>query len=168
MQQNKLPVELSDNRYQTLFWKYQQQRYIECDGKYPWTPFQNEFSAMTEKQRGIIDCIEFCNNDEELRIIDYKKNEHETDMESLYFYAILLEDFLFEMNWEDLKLKEICCYYYSIGKLDIQKYNKNKRNVIDRKINDIQDRIRNLNFHCVEESCLKCNFKIICEIEKMR
>ena len=39
--------------------------------------------------------------------IDYKKNKSETDLESLYFYATLLEDYMFEMNWEDLNIKEI-------------------------------------------------------------
>ena len=52
---------------------------------------------MTDKQRGIIDCLEFINCDEELRLVDYKKNKSRTDLESLCFYAILLGDFMIEI-----------------------------------------------------------------------
>ncbi|MHA1187845.1 MAG: PD-(D/E)XK nuclease family protein [Candidatus Heimdallarchaeota archaeon] len=168
IQQNIQPGEFLENRFHSYFWKYQRQRYLECDGKYPWMPFQIEFSAMTEKQRGIIDCIEFCNNDEELLIIDYKKNEHETDIESLYFYVILLENFLFEMNWEGLRIKEIGNYYYFTGKLETQKINSNKKEKIKRKICTIQEKIKNLELHGIEGSCAACNFKIICKIEGIR
>jgi len=166
--QNTLPDELAGHHYHSLFWRYQQQRFSESEGKYPWLPFQIEFSAMTEKQRGIIDCIEFINNDEDLRIIDYKKNEHETDVESLYFYVALLEDFFSEMNWEGLKIKEVGCYYYNTGKLCVQTYNKNYLKKIEKKIAIIQEKIRNMNLHCNENSCLSCDFKIICKIKNIR
>jgi len=168
IQQNIQPDEFIENRYYSYFWKYQRQRYLECDGKYPWMPFQTELSAMSEKQRGIIDCLEFINNDEEIRLIDYKKNKNGTDFESLYFYANLFDDFKFEMNWEGIEIKEIGYYYYSSGELAVQKYNINLKEKISDKIRSIQEKIKNIEFKCVKKSCINCNFKIICEIEKMR
>ncbi len=162
------PKELGNNSYYTSFWKYQQQRFQESEGRFSWFPFQTELSAMTEKQRGIIDCLEFINNDEEIRLIDYKKNKNRTDFESLYFYAILFDDFKFEMNWEGIEIKEIGYYYYSSGELVVQKYNINLRGKISDKIRSIQEKIKNIEFRCVKKSCIYCNFKIICEIEKMR
>lgn len=69
------------------------QRHLDSKGEYLWLPFQNESPAMTKTQRGIIDYIEYINNDEELRIVDYKKSKNDNDLESLYFYANLLGDF---------------------------------------------------------------------------
>ncbi len=123
---------------------------------------------MTEKQRGIIDCLEFTNSDEELRLIDYKKNKNETDLETLYFYAILLEEFMWEKNWEDLFLKEVGCYYYSTGELMVEKFNIDSKNKMEEKIQDSLEEIKNGNFEFNHRSCNNCNFKIVCEIERMR
>ena len=161
IKRNSLPPELLTKPVYSLFWKYQQQRYKESLENYSWYPLVTEFNIMNKSQRGIIDCVEFINNDEELRIIDYKKNKHKNDLESLYFYAFLLDDYLIEMNWDGLTIKEIGCYYYLNGELNIEEYNFTIKNKITKKLNEIKKE----NFILKKENCERCDLQIVCKIQ---
>ena len=133
-----------------------------------WKPLQTEFAVMTKKQRGIIDSIEFINNNGELRILDYKKNKHPNDRELLYFYANLLEDFMGELDWEDLVVTEIGCYYYQAGNLYLEKYDLDEQKDMKEKIKAITNEIENENLPLIKDNCSNCQYQMICKIEENR
>ena len=165
IENNLVPKEFAVEHIKLLFWKYQQIRYQKSIGEFSWTPLWTELSIMSKTQRGIIDCIELTNNDEELRIIDYKKNKHKNDLESLYFYALLLEDYMNEMNCEGLKIGEIGCYYYLNGELNVEEYDFVIKNKIIEKINCILIEIRSENFILKKANCSNCVLQIVCKIQ---
>jgi len=166
IENNLVPKKLADELIKLLFWRYQQTRYQKSIGEFSWTPLWTELSIMSKTQRGIIDCIELINNDEELRIIDYKKNKYKNDLKSLYFYALLLEDYMNEMSWDGLTIKEIGCYYYLNGKLSVKKYDFDIRNKTKEKMNFILNEIKNEIFISQNNECNHCDLKVICQIER--
>ena len=86
----------------------------------------------------------------------------------MYFYAILLEDFIIELDWEDLDISEIGCYYYQKGVLSVERIDLELKKEIRNKINSALEIIRREELVLQDRSCDKCNLKVICDIEKMR
>ncbi len=161
-----IPPEIKAKKELLNFWNYQQQRYITCRGTYYWKPLYTELALMTKKQRGIVDCLEIINENGDLRLIDYKKSQNSMDFEALQFYALLVEEFMIENNWEDLTLKEVGCYYYSIGKLEVQPYPSGLKKVVENKIQQILQKIEAENFFLKKESCAQCQLRMICHIDQ--
>ena len=168
IKKNSIEPKLLADPIHSLFWKYQLQRYKENIGKYPWQPLVTEFNIMIESQRGIIDSIDFINNDEELRLIDYKTEKQKGDLEALYFYAILLDDFMEEKNWDGLEISEVGCYYYINGELSVVDYKYKMKEKLLEKILSTLEKIKEENFELKSNSCYKCDLKIICGIVKGR
>jgi len=162
------PVEIQEDNVKLLYWVIQQEKYLEAKKLYYWYPFATELRLMTEKQRGIIDCLELCETKNGLRLLDYKPTPEPNDELTLLFYANLLNDYRLE-NVEDerfdYKVIEIGNYYYQMGVSEIYNLTEMKNSVFNKTFSNMLEEITNENFYPNKSSCWNCNFRIICKIE---
>lgn len=163
------PKEIASNQIKLLFWLYQQRKYFE-DTDY-WIPVQTELRLMTERQRGIIDCVELCKNKIGLRIIDYKSEPHQSDKLALVFYANLLNAFRAENKEYDeflYDVVEIGCYYYESGIMMMFELKVDELFSFQESYQQILSEISQEKFPLIETSCWNCRLTDVCKIEKRR
>ena len=160
------PDEIASNQIKLLYWQYQQKKYF--DDPEHWIPFQMELRLMTERQRGIIDCVEVCSDKNGLRIIDYKSKPHSTDKQALLFYANLLNEYRIE-NWDYDNLlynsAEMSCYYYVSGEERIYTLREQDLVVFKELLSNIFDEISNEEF-TFKTTCFNCDYLDICQIQR--
>ncbi|MBY8995177.1 MAG: PD-(D/E)XK nuclease family protein [Candidatus Heimdallarchaeota archaeon] len=165
---NKIPVTLENNPKKRLFWLKQREKYEQLQDKVLWLPYARELKLMTDRQRGKIDCIEFCSEDQGLRVIDYKPHPSDTDEETLLFYSNLLFEYNLFNNIESPEITEMGCYYYNLGKYDIQKITSEKLLHIDEKISSLIEEISKEDFSLNKTNCNFCLYPRVCKIEQLR
>ncbi|MGC9780055.1 MAG: PD-(D/E)XK nuclease family protein [Candidatus Heimdallarchaeota archaeon] len=165
------PEEISEDSIKLLYWINQQEKYIAAKDDCYWYPVEREVRLMTEKKRGQIDCIEFCEDKFGLRLIDYKPNPEPNDQLLLLFYATLYNEYQLEnpnkdgLNYEVL---EVGCYYYEMGIKEIFDLIEVNKKTFDSFFKEILEKIANNKFFIKKSSCWNCNYKYACNIEQRR
>jgi len=165
---NKIPIFKKNKTKKRMFWLKQRERYQLLPDKDLWLPYDRELKLMTEKQRGKIDCIEFCLNGDGLRVIDYKPQPSETDEETVLFYSNLLIEYDLENDLDIPEITEVGCYYYNLGEYVIKKITNEQLLQISEKVSSVLEEINKENFSLDKSTCDKCSYPYICEIERMR
>jgi len=167
--ENNPPPEIATNQVKLLYWLNQQKKYYQ-EGDF-WKPLATEASLMTEKQRGIIDCIKISTKNDGIQIIDYKPEPHPNDQITLLFYANLVNEYRKENVEEDSYLynvAEVGCYYYSQGREKIRKLDAKELNQFKNKLSKIQNNVLAEKFNFNKYYCLNCEYYKTCKIEELR
>jgi len=163
------PEEIQVDNVKLLYWVIQQEKYLKAKEHYYWYPFATEVRLMTEKQRGIIDCLELCETKNGLRLLDYKSTPESNDELTLLFYSNLLNDYRME-NVEDdrfdYEVVEIGNYYYQISKRKIYNLTEEHNSSFVRIFKNTIENIVKEEFYRNKNSCWNCDFRIICKIEE--
>ncbi|MGC9778131.1 MAG: PD-(D/E)XK nuclease family protein [Candidatus Heimdallarchaeota archaeon] len=163
-----MPENFKKDNPRGIFWLKQREKFHQLQNKNLWFPFKTEFKIMTEKQRGIIDCIEFCMDGESLRLIDYKPKPHVNDMESILFYCNLLYEYQLTNDLDIPEIKEAGCYYYRLGEYQLIKLTNKQYQQISEKISNVLEEIRNVNLTFNKSNCYNCQYPDVCKIEQLR
>ena len=163
------PEEIANHRIKSPYWDHQQKKYFEDTDH--WAPVHTELRLMTERQRGIIDCVEFSNTKKGFKLIDYKPEPSPNDKQSLIFYLNLCNEFRKENKDDDRLLYdivEIGCYYYQTGEERIFDIQEEELNLFEERMKQIILEIKQENLPLNRDSCVNCNLKMVCKIEESR
>ena len=162
------PVEIQEDNVKLLYWVIQQEKYLEAKKLYYWYPFATEVRLMTEKHRGIIDCLELCETKSGLRLLDYKPTPEPNDELTILFYANLLNDYRLENSEEerfDYEVVELGNYYYQMGVRKIYNLSEDNNSSFESIFENILEEIAYEEFYPNTKSCWNCDFRIICKLE---
>lgn len=165
---NKFPEILSNNKAKSIYWFIQRDRFHQLENKNLWAPFKSEFKIMSEKQRGSIDCLEFCSRDENFSLLDYKRKPYTNDKELLLFYLVLLQDYIIENDLDIPEISLIGCYYYETGRYRTFNINEDEIQFFNKKLDKIRQDILEVNLEFKENNCINCRYTDICKIEQLR
>ncbi len=163
------PEDIASNPIKSRYWDYQQKKYFEKAEH--WAPMHTELQLMSERQRGIIDCVEVCEDKEGLRIIDYKSKPHQSDKIALVFYANLFNTFRAENKEYDeflYDVVEIGCYYYKSGIERIFELKVDDLLFFQEDFQRILAEISQEKFPLIKTSCWNCRLTDVCKIEERR
>ena len=167
----KPPEEIQTDDIKLLYWIIQQEKYLKEKDESFWFPYATEIQLMTEKQRGVIDCLEHIKNKKGLRIIDYKSKPSVFDKQLLLFYANLIIEYRLE-NWDEdqiiFDIEEVGCYYYELGIEKIYEIKNSDIQIFQVLLREICEKITNLELHFEKKSCIGCEYYDICKIEQKR
>ena len=158
------PAELMNDQIKRLFWHYQQTKYFTSPDY--WIPYRTEVRLMTEHQRGVIDCVELCDDKYGLRIIDYKARPSPQDRQELLFYATLMNAFQEdkEEDWIEYDILEVGCYYYLSGEERVYEITQEDLSSFSTFLQRIIDEISKENFSAKKSPCSDCKLKELCKL----
>ncbi|RLI71155.1 MAG: hypothetical protein DRP02_05570 [Candidatus Gerdarchaeota archaeon] len=160
----KPPEELMEDQIKCLFWQYQQKKYFTSPDY--WIPYRTEVRLMTEHQRGVIDCVELCDDKYGLRIIDYKARPSTQDLQELLFYANLMNVFREnkEEEWIEYDVVEVGCYYYLSGEERVYEIKQKDLLAFTNLLQRIIEEISRESFPGEKTPCKDCRLNELCKL----